>query len=91
MKFILIYLILVNYIAFSLYHLDKERARKGKRRISEKNLLTIAAFGGTLGAWLGMTKYRHKTQKLSFKIWFYGILILQIILFFVFYKKRLFI
>ncbi len=88
MKFVYIYLIIVNYIAFSLYHLDKQRAIKGKRRISEKNLLTIAAFGGTLGAYLGMQKYRHKTKKLSFKLWFYGILILQILFFFAVYKKR---
>src|SRR5690606_15758329 len=82
MKFVFIYLIIINYVAFSLYHLDKQRAIKGKPRISEKNLLTVAAFGGTLGAWLGMTKYRHKTKKLSFKLWFYAILILQIIFFF---------
>ena len=90
-KIIFIYLIIVNYIAFSLYHLDKQRAIKGKQRISEKNLLTIAAFGGTLGTYIGMQKYRHKTNKLSFKLWFYGILILQIIFFFVVYKKKFFI
>ena len=90
-KILFIYLIIVNYIAFSLYHLDKQRAIKGKQRISEKNLLTIAALGGTLGAYLGMQKYRHKTKNLSFQLWFYGILILQIIFFFAFYKKRFFV
>ena len=91
MKFVFVYLIIVNYIAFSLYHLDKQRAIKGKQRISEKNLLTIVAFGGTLGAYIGMQKYRHKTNKMSFKLWFYSILILQIIFFFAFYKKTFFI
>jgi uncharacterized membrane protein YsdA (DUF1294 family) len=91
MKFVFLYLIAVNYIAFSLYHLDKERAIKGKRRISEKNLLTIAAFGGTFGAWIGMNKYKHKTKKLSFKLWFYVIVALQILLFFAFYKRKFFI
>lgn len=91
MKFIFLYLIAVNYIAFSLYHLDKERAIKGKRRISEKNLLTIAAFGGTLGAWIGINKYRHKTKKVSFRLWFYAIAALQILLFFAFYKRKFFI
>ncbi|WKW46002.1 DUF1294 domain-containing protein [Myroides sp. JBRI-B21084] len=87
-KFLFIYLIIVNYIAFSLYHLDKQRAIKGKQRISEKNLLTIAAFGGTLGAYIGMQKYNHKTKKLSFKLWFYAIVILQILFFFGIYKKK---
>jgi len=91
MKLLYIYLIIVNYIAFSLYHLDKKRAIKGSKRISEKNLLTIAALGGTLGAYIGMQKYRHKTNKLSFKLWFYGIFILQIVFIFIFYKKRFFI
>lgn len=88
MKFVFVYLIIVNYIAFSLYHLDKQRAIKGKQRISEKNLLTIAAFGGTLGAYIGMQKYRHKTKKLSFKLWFYAILILQVLFFFMVYKRK---
>ncbi len=91
MKILFLYLVLINYIAFSLYHLDKERAIKGKRRISEKNLLTVAAFGGTFGAWIGMTKYRHKTKKLSFKIWFYCILILHIVFFLMIYRRKFFI
>lgn len=91
MKFVFIYLVIINYIAFSLYHLDKERAIKGKRRISEKNLLTIVAFGGTLGAWIGMNKYRHKTKKRSFKFWFYAIVLLQVLFFFTFYKRKFFI
>ncbi len=91
MKFVFIYLVIINYIAFSLYHLDKARAIKGKRRISEKNLLTIVAFGGTLGAWIGMNKYRHKTKKRSFKFWFYTIVLLQVLFFFTFYKRKFFI
>lgn len=90
-KILFIYLLIVNYIAFSLYHLDKERALKGKRRISEKNLLTIVVFGGTLGAYIGMQKYRHKTKKTSFKLWFYAIVLLQILVFFAIYKRRFFI
>ena len=88
MKIVILYFIIINYIAFSLYHLDKERAIKGKRRISEKNLLTVAAFGGTFGAWIGMRRYRHKTRKTSFKLWFYAILFLQFMIFFLVYKKK---
>ncbi len=88
MKIVILYFIIINYIAFSLYHLDKERAIKGKRRISEKNLLTVAAFGGTFGAWIGMRRYRHKTRKTSFKLWFYAILFLQFMIFFLVYKRK---
>lgn len=88
MKIVILYFIVINYIAFSLYHLDKERAIKGKHRISEKNLLTVVAFGGTLGAWLGMRRYRHKTRKTSFKLWFYAICFLQVMFFLIIYKRK---
>lgn len=88
MKFVFIYLVIVNYIAFSLYHIDKDRAVKGKQRISEKNLHSIAAIGGSLGAYLGMKTYHHKTKKTSFKIWFYLIVVVQFLLFFIIYKRK---
>lgn len=90
MKIVILYFIIINYIAFSLYHLDKERAIKGKRRVSEKNLLTVAAFGGTLGAWIGMRRYHHKTRKTAFKLWFYTILFLQVLFFLAVYKRKFF-
>jgi len=58
--------IALNAVSFALYGLDKYKARKEKWRISEKSLL-IAALFGPIGAWLGMTQFRHKTQKSIFK------------------------
>ncbi|HOW13945.1 DUF1294 domain-containing protein [Methanosarcina sp.] len=58
--------IALNAVSFALYGLDKYKARKEKWRISEKSLL-IAALFGPIGAWLGMTQFRHKTQKPRFK------------------------
>jgi uncharacterized membrane protein YsdA (DUF1294 family) len=63
--FPLVYIAL-NAVSFVLYGLDKYKARKEKWRISEQNLL-IAALFGPIGAWLGMTQFRHKTQKPIFK------------------------
>ena len=68
-----------------MFHLDKKRARKNMKRISEKNLLTICGFGGSFGAWIAMKNFNHKTNKTSFKIPFYIIVVIQaVILFFVF-------
>ena len=64
---ILVYwLIIVNLIAFFLYGVDKTCAKKGKRRIPEKTLLFWAWIGGSIGAFLGMGFFHHKTLKPKF-------------------------
>lgn len=78
---VLIYLIIINFASFFLYGIDKRRAKKNKWRISEKTLLIMAAIGGSVGALLGMTKFRHKTQKWKFKLLVPIFLILQVALF----------
>ena len=73
------YLVFVNLLAYGVYWLDKRRARRGGPRISEKELLLWAAVGGTPGAWLAMRRLRHKTKKTSFRVYFYGIVLLQVV------------
>ncbi|MNS84367.1 hypothetical protein D3C72_1181910 [compost metagenome] len=68
MPLILLALSLANLLAFSLFAVDKARARAGGRRIPERALLTAALFGG-LGAWLGQQLLRHKTRKQPFAAW----------------------
>lgn len=63
----IVYLML-NVIAFSLYGLDKRRAKRGLWRIRESVLLAAAWLMGGVGAWLGMRLFRHKTQKRAFVV-----------------------
>jgi uncharacterized membrane protein YsdA (DUF1294 family) len=65
---LLIYLVVANTIAFTMYGIDKQRAIKEKWRISEKTLLLIGAIGGSVGAFLGMQMFNHKTKHWQFKI-----------------------
>ena len=65
-KYILIYFIFVNIVAFVVYSFDKFRSRIGASRISEKNLHLLSILGGFLGASLSMALFRHKTNKTSF-------------------------
>lgn len=58
-----IYLLLISFIAFCLYHSDKKKAEKGKWRIPEKVLLGIALLGGAFGSYLAMLIFRHKTKR----------------------------
>ena len=62
------YLILINLVAFILYGADKAYAKKGARRIPERNLLLWAWLGGSIGAFLGMQIFRHKTKKAKFAV-----------------------
>jgi len=75
-----LYLVLVNVLAYGMYWLDKRRAQRGKRRVSERELLLWAAAGGSLGSWVAMRRLRHKTRKRSFRIAFFAIVAGQVAL-----------
>lgn len=62
------YLILVNLAAFILYGTDKSFAKAGARRIPERTLLFWAWIGGSIGAFLGMRIFHHKTLKPKFLV-----------------------
>ena len=51
---ILIYWVAVNVVTFALFGIDKRKAQQSKWRIEESTLLLWAAFGGSVGALLGM-------------------------------------
>ena len=76
MDIIMGYLLIVNVLAFIIYGFDKYQARKAGRRIPEATLLIWAGIGGSIGAWMGMKLWHHKTLHKKFK---YGIPIIIII------------
>ena len=77
---IIIYaLFALNLITFIIYGIDKFKAKKAKWRISEATLLLLAVIGGSIGAWLGLQVWRHKTQHKKFFIGIPMILTLQVI------------
>ncbi len=72
------YLLLLNGIAFVLFGIDKLKARKGRWRIPERSLLVVALLGGSIGAWLGIKVWHHKTLHKKFSIGVPLIICLQI-------------
>ena len=72
-------LTVVNAVAFIMYGIDKYRARNGKWRIPEATLLMLAVVGGSVGAWLGMKVWHHKTRYRKFRYGVPAILLLQIV------------
>ncbi len=64
-EFLLISVGFVNFLSFFLFAFDKRKSKRGERRVSEKNLLLTALFGGA-GAFVAMWIYRHKIRKPKF-------------------------
>ena len=78
MKYLLIYLIIINIITFIVYAWDKRKAKKGAWRTPESTLLLLAAVGGSVGALLAMYMLRHKTNHKKFFLGVPAILIAQL-------------
>ena len=63
-----IWLIGINLALFLVMGADKRAAKRRSRRVPENSLLALAVLGGSVGGILGMLIFRHKTQKLKFRI-----------------------
>ena len=74
------YLVIINVVTFFMYGIDKWKAKHTKWRVSEATLLILAAIGGSIGAWLGMKVWHHKTLHKKFRYGIPIIIILQIAL-----------
>ena len=77
-KTLLIYLLAINIVTFLVYGIDKLKAKRGAWRIPESTLLLLAAIGGSIGAWLGMEVWRHKTMHRKFTLGVPAILLVQV-------------
>jgi uncharacterized membrane protein YsdA (DUF1294 family) len=60
-------LLVINVVTFLVYGIDKVKAKQGSWRISEATLLILAVIGGSIGAFLGMKVWHHKTMHKKFK------------------------
>ena len=65
---VVIYLVAINAATFFVYGIDKWKARRSMWRIPEATLLGLATIGGSVGAWLGMRVWRHKTMHKKFQL-----------------------
>lgn len=75
------YLLLVavaSTIAFVVYGIDKRRAGTDARRVPERTLHLLALAGGWPGALYAQQRFRHKTQKVRFRVVFWGTVALHV-------------
>ena len=79
MKLVIYYLLLINAVGLLLMLIDKQKAKRGRWRIPEATLMGVAAAGGSLGTYLGMRLFRHKTKHPKFSIGVPLLLAMQIL------------
>lgn len=71
------YLFLINLAGLIMMAWDKLLSKGRKRRIPEKWLFLVALLGGSIGAWIGMQAFRHKTRHAKFVFGIPAIIALQ--------------
>ncbi len=86
-KFVFFYLVLINVIGFTLMGVDKNRSVRHKWRIREKTFFVIALIGGSLGTYVGMKTWKHKTKHRYFVWGIPGILMIQFLLVYLVFTK----
>lgn len=78
LKNIIIYVLVINLIAFLAMGMDKWKAKRDAWRIPEQTLMSLVLLGGGIGGIAGMYTFRHKTKKARFFVGFPVILIVEI-------------
>ena len=75
-----IYLLVINVVTFLVYGFDKSQSKNYGRRVPESVMMFLAIAGGSVGAWLAMKFFRHKTMHMLFYMGIPIIIIVQIFL-----------
>jgi uncharacterized membrane protein YsdA (DUF1294 family) len=65
---VLVWFVAINVVTFVTFGFDKWRAGTSKQRVSEFTLVWLGALGGWPSGLLGMSLFRHKTAKWTFKL-----------------------
>ncbi|MDF1608172.1 DUF1294 domain-containing protein [Hoeflea sp. YIM 152468] len=73
------YGVAVNLAGFGLLGWDKSCAFRGRRRVPEARLLSVAALGGAPAMLLGRWLLRHKTKKQPFATYLTTIFSIQVL------------
>lgn len=84
-QFFIIYLVIINFLGFVIMGIDKLKAKRGSRRIPENTLFMFTILGGGVGTILGMYIFRHKTKKKKFTVGMPIILIIEVLLFILYF------
>ncbi len=84
------WLSVISIVTLIAFRYDKAIAGSNQTRVPEAVLLGLVALGGTIGGALGMWAFRkrHKTDKFSFRVKFFAIVVVQILLIVIYVWNR---
>ena len=86
-RYVAAYLVIINIMAFLVMLHDKNQAKRHKIRVPEKTLFLLAIVYGSIGIFLGMYAFRHKTKHASFVYGIPSILFIQLFLSLYLFKR----
>jgi len=89
MLYFILYVIFINLLGFILMKLDKNYAIKKQYRISEKTFFIVSFLLGSIGVYVGMYTFRHKTKHINFTVMIPVLFILNIITVYLIFKYDL--
>ncbi|WP_099191538.1 DUF1294 domain-containing protein [Tepidibacter mesophilus] len=84
--YLVYYYIIINIYGFIITGVDKRKARRRQFRTKELSFFVSSLLGGALGVVMGMTVFRHKTQKREFYIGIPSIFLLNLVVLFLIYR-----
>lgn len=87
MTAVFLWIAVISLITFVVCGVDKYAAQHQKRRVSEKTLFLLAAIGGSVGLYLGIFTFRHKTKHWYFVVGVPAIILVQAALILYFFGK----
>ena len=79
-KFLSLFLffLFITWLGYYIMKVDKRYAQNDKRRVPENTLLLISIVGGSLGMYIGMYRFKHKTLHKKFTIGVPLIMLIQV-------------
>lgn len=65
---ILAFIVIMSISGYFIMFSDKKKSIKNEWRIKESTIFMVALLGGSVGVYLGMRSFRHKTNHTSFAL-----------------------
>ena len=76
----IVYILVINIIAFLLTYYDKKASKIGLRRVKENTLMLVALLGGSAAMYITMKMIHHKTRVSLFMVGLPFIFVVEMIL-----------